>query len=66
MESRVLGQEQGFAREFVEFFFAVRSAGIDVFGDVPVKVRAGSDHIAVHGPVVILAEGETVGGVVVA
>ena len=33
---------------------------------MPVVIRAGGDEVAVHRPVVVFAEGETVGGVVVA
>lgn len=33
---------------------------------MPVEIRAGGDDVAVHGPVVVFAEGEAVGGVVVA
>ena len=33
---------------------------------MPVEVGPGGDDVAVHGPVVVLAEGKAVGGVVVA
>ena len=33
---------------------------------MPMKVRSGSDDVAVHRPVVVLAQGEAVGRVVVA
>lgn len=66
MESRILGEEDGFPGEFVEFPFAVGAAGVDEAGDVPVEIGAGGDDVAIHGPVVVLAEGEAVGGMVVA
>lgn len=66
MESRILREEDGFPGELVEFPFAVGAAGVDEAGDVPVEIRAWRDDVAVHGPMVVLAEGEAVGGVVVA
>ncbi len=48
-----------------EFLFPVGAAGIEDFGDMPVMIRARSDEVAVHGPVVIFAQGKAVGGVVV-
>ncbi len=66
MKSRIFRQEDGFPGDFGEFLFAVGAAGVDEFGDVPVEIRAGGDDVAVHGPVVVFAEGEAVGGVVVA
>ena len=65
MERRVFREEDGFSGEFVEFLFAVGSAGVDEAGDVPVEIRAGGDDVAIHGPVVVFAKGEAVGGVVV-
>lgn len=66
MESRILRQEDGFPGEFHEFFFPGRASGVDELGYVPVEVWAGGEDVAVHGPVVVLAEGEAVGGVIVA
>jgi hypothetical protein len=66
VESGILGQEEGLACEVVEFLFAVGTAGVDELGDLPVEVGGGGDEVAIHGPVVVLAEGEAVGGVVVA
>ena len=36
-----------------------------MFRDMPVEIRAGGDDVAIHGPVVVFAEGKAVGGVVV-
>ncbi len=65
VKRRILGQQHGFPCELGEFLLPVRAAGIDEFGDVPVEVRPGGDDVAVHRPVVVLAEGEAVGRVVV-
>jgi hypothetical protein len=66
MESWILGEEQGFSGQFDEFLFAGGASGVEDFGDVPLVIRAGGDEVAVDRPVVVFAEGETVGGVVVA
>ena len=66
MKSRILREEQGFSCQFDEFLFAGGASGVEDFGDVPVVIQAGGDEVAVHRPVVVFAEGETVGGVVVA
>ncbi len=57
--------QQKFSSEFDEFPFAGGASGVKDFGDVPVVTRCGGDEVSVHGPVVVLAEGEAVGGVVV-
>ena len=66
MESLILRQEQRFPGELAEFLFAVGAARIEDLGDVPAMVGARGDDVAIHRPVVVLAEGEAVGGVVVA
>lgn len=65
MESGIFWQEDGFPGQFMEFLFASGSARVDGFGDVPVVVGAGGDDVAVHGPVVVFAESEAVGRMVV-
>ena len=50
----------------MEFLLAIGAAWVQAFCDMPMKVGPGGDDVAIHGPVVILAEGEAVGGVVVA
>ena len=66
MESRIFWEQDGFSVEIVEFLFAVGASGVDEFRDDPVQVGAGGDEVAIHGPVVVFAEGEAVGRVVVA
>lgn len=66
VESLILRQEQGFPGQLDEFLFAVGAAGIEDFGNAPVMVGARGDEVPVHGPVVVLAEGEAVGGMIVA
>jgi len=66
MKRRILRQQDGFSGEFHEFLFPGRASGVDELGDVPVEVGPGGEDVAVHGPVVVLAEGEAVGGVIVA
>jgi hypothetical protein len=65
MESLILRQEQRFPGQLDEFLFAVGAAGIEDLGDAPVMVGARGDEVPIHRPVVILAEGEAIGGVVV-
>ena len=66
MKSRIFREQHGFPCQFDEFLFAVGASGVEDFGDVPVVIRARGDEVSVHRPVVVFAEGETVGGVVVA
>ncbi len=65
MKGRIFREKDGFSFEFVKVLFAVRAAGVDQLRHMPVEIRPRSDDVAVHGPVVVLAEGEAVGGVVV-
>ena len=65
MESRIFREKNGFSGEIEKFPFAGGASGIEDFRDLPVVVGCGSDEVAVHGPVVVFAEGEAVGGVVV-
>lgn len=61
----VAGEEEGFAGEGEELGFAGGAAGVEDGRDLPVMIRAGRDKMPVHRPVVILAERESVGRVVV-
>ena len=65
MESRILREQQGFSGEFQEGFFTGGAAGVEDWRDVPVEVRAWGDQVAVHRPVVVLAQRQTVGRVIV-
>lgn len=42
------------------------AAGIQDGGNLPAALRGGSDEEAVHGPVMVLAQGDAIGGVVIA
>ena len=66
MKGFVFGEQEGFAGEVGEFLFAVGAARVDDLGYVPAVIRAGGNEVPIHRPVVVLAEGETVGWVVVA
>lgn len=65
MKSLIFRQKDGFPRQFVEFLFAIGSSWIQPFGDVPIEVRPRRDDVPVHGPVMVFAKGEAVGGMVV-
>jgi hypothetical protein len=61
-EGVVVGEEEGFLMEVEEVGFAGGAAGVEGWGDEPVAFGTGGDEKAVHGPVVVFAEGEAVGG----
>lgn len=63
-KGRIFRQKDGFSYQFDEFFFPVRASGIDEFRDMPMQVRPRRDDVSSHRPMVALAKGETVGGVV--
>ncbi len=65
MESLILWKEQGFSGKGEQFSLSCRSSGVEHTGNVPVVVRGWGDQEPVHGPVVILTEGEAIGRVVV-
>jgi hypothetical protein len=65
MESLILGEKKGFSGEGEQFRFTIRAAGIENLGNMPMVVWCGSDEVAVHCPMVVFAEGQAVGGVVV-
>lgn len=64
-EGVVVGEEEGFLMEVVEIGLAGGAAGVEGWGDEPVAFGSGGDEESIHGPVVVFAEGEAVGGVVV-
>ena len=66
MESLILGEEQFLSGKINQISFAVRASGVENVRNPPMMVGAWGYQIAVHGPVVVLAEGEAIGGVVVA
>jgi len=66
MESLILGEEQFLSGKIYQIGFAVRASGVENVRNPPMMVGAWGYQVAVHGPVVVLAEGEAVGRVVVA
>jgi hypothetical protein len=52
------GKQDGLAPVFVGDDEAEQDSGVDQFRDVPVQVRPRGDDVAVHGPVVVFAEGD--------
>ena len=65
MESLILGEEPFLSGKIYQIGFAVRAPGVENVRNPPMMVGAWGYQVAVHGPVVVLAEGEAVGGVVV-
>ena len=62
----VVRHEDGFAGEGAEFGFAEGAAGFQETGDAPVSVWRRGDDAVVHGPVMNLAQGHAVAGVIIA
>ena len=66
MESLILGEEPFLSGKIYQIGFAVRSPGVENVRNPPMMVGAWGYQVAVHGPVVVFAKGEAIGGVVVA
>ena len=59
------GREDTFSLQGDQRLLAIRTAFVEVRGDDPGVLRAGGDEKPVHGPMVVFAEGDAVGGMIV-
>ena len=61
----ILREQKALSGKCEQLPLSIGTAGIEDLGNVPVVIGARSDEIPVHRPVVVLAECEAIGGVVV-
>lgn len=59
------GRKNPFSLQGDQRLLAIRTAFVEVRGDDPGVLRTGGDEKPVHGPMVVFAEGDAVGGMIV-